>query len=178
MGDTQKIVGISGNFTRPSRTFRLVEAIAVAMASKLGQEFACFDLLDAGSGLGSTYSRTGGPDSVERIFTAIEQCSVLVVGSPVYKASYSGLMKHLFDVLDMNALKRRPIIISATAKALQHALMLDHQMRPLFAFFGSYVAPTGIFVTDADYSPDGQYSERILNQIDAATSEALRLASP
>lgn len=172
---TPRVVGISGNFTRPSRTFNLVEALAAKTAAALGQQYACFDLLDAGPTLGSTYARSDAQGSLDRVLSEIEQSSALIVGSPVYKASYAGLLKHLFDVLDMNALKGRPVIVAATGKAPQHALMVDHQLRPLFAFFQSNVVPTGVFVTDADYSADGHFGDRILKQIDAASAEVLRL---
>ena len=172
---TPRVVGISGNFTGPSRKFNLVEALAAKTAAALGQQYACFDLLDAGQTLGSTYARSDARGSLDRVLSEIEQSSALIVGSPVYKASYAGLLKHLFDVLDMNALKGRPLIVAATGKAPQHALMVDHQLRPLFAFFQSNVVPTGVFVTDADYTADGHFGDRILKQIDAASAEVLRL---
>jgi FMN reductase len=172
---TPRVVGISWKLKRPSRTFNLVEALAAKTAAALGQQYACFDLLDAGPTLGSTYARSDAQGSLDRVLSEIEQSSALIVGSPVYKASYAGLLKHLFDVLDMNALKGRPVIVAATGKAPQHALMVDHQLRPLFAFFQSNVVPTGVFVTDADYSADGHFGDRILKQIDAASAEVLRL---
>jgi FMN reductase len=172
---TPKVVGISGNFTRPSRTFKLVEVITAKTAAALGQHYACFDLLDAGPTLGGTYARSDAQGSLDRVLSEIEQSSALIVGSPVYKASYAGLLKHLFDVLDMNALRGRPIIVAATGKAPEHALMIDHQFRPLFAFFQSNVVPTGVFVTDVDYTAEGHFGDKILKQIDAASAEVLRL---
>src|SRR6516225_5802975 len=129
------IVGISGNFNRPSKTRRMVEMIVETAATDLGWESRAFDLIDAGPSLGATLSRKNAPPEIDRIWTAIEKCDALVVGSPVYKASYTGLLKHLFDIMDMNALRGRPVLVAATAKASSHELMIDHQFRPLFAFF-------------------------------------------
>ena len=152
----RRIVGISGNLSRPSRTRVLVEAILAAIgASGLGAT-ACYDLVDAGPGLGRAVSRNEPPEDLERVWREIETCDALVVGSPVYKGAYGGLFKHLFDLLDRQALVGRPVILSATGKADQHALMIEHAMRPLFGFFGALTLPTGVYATDSDFvSPSG-----------------------
>src|SRR5262249_55225578 len=132
---TRRIVGISGNLTRPSRTRILVESILAEIAGRGLGETESFDLTDAGPGLGTAISRNGPPEPLARVWDAIETCDVLVVGSPVYKGSYGGLFKHLFDLLDMKALAARPVLLSATGRAEQHALMIDHELRPLFSLF-------------------------------------------
>ena len=65
------IVGISGNFGRPSRTRRMVEVIIETAATDLGWESRVFDLMDAGPSLGATYGRKNAPLEIERIWTAI-----------------------------------------------------------------------------------------------------------
>jgi FMN reductase len=168
------VVGISGNFTRPSRTRSLVELIAAQTAHELGATSECFDLIDAGPRLGATFSRSDAAPEHESIWKAIEACSVLVVGSPVYKASYTGLLKHFFDLFDPNALRARPVIVAATGRAPQHALMIEHQMRPLFGFFSAHPVPTAIYVTEADYTTDGGLTESMSKRVAAAATEAAR----
>jgi FMN reductase len=170
-----KVVGISGNFTRPSRTRSLVELIAAQTARELGATSECFDLVDAGPRLGATFSRSDAAPEHEIVWKAVEACSVLVVGSPVYKASYTGLLKHFFDLFDMNALKGRPVIVAATARAPQHALMIEHQMRPLFGFFSAHPVPTGVYVTEADYSAEGGLTESMSKRVAVAAAEAARV---
>ena len=96
----RRVVGISGNMTRPSRTRVLVDAILAEIAGRGSGETASYDLLDAGPGLGTATSREGAPEALDRVWREIETCDVLVVGSPTYKGSYAGLLKHLFDLLD------------------------------------------------------------------------------
>ena len=92
----------------------------------------------------------------------------------MYKASYTGLLKHFFDLFDMNALRARPVIVAATGRAPQHALMIEHQMRPLFGFFGAHPVPTGIYVTEADYMTEGGLTESMSKRVAAAATEAAR----
>ena len=125
------IVGISGNVARPSRTRTLVDALlAEARARGLG-DTRSFDLVDAGPDIGASLSREGASDRVDRILSAIERADVLVAASPVYKASYTGLFKHLFDLLDPKALEGRHVLLAATGGSDRHALVIEHQLRPL-----------------------------------------------
>lgn len=149
-----RAVGLSGNITRPSRTRGLVEAICAEVAQREGWSAEAFDLLDAGPQLGATVSRETSSKAHARLWEAVETCDLLVVASPVYKASYSGLLKHFFDLFDMKALAGRTVLLGATGKAPQHALMIEHQMRPLFGFFGAWSVPQGLFLVDADFETD------------------------
>ncbi|RWE16398.1 MAG: FMN reductase [Mesorhizobium sp.] len=162
------VVGVSGNFSRPSKTRSLVETIVDTAARELNWESRIFDLVDAGPLLGATFGRKQAPREIDEIWTAIETCDALVVGSPVYKASYTGLLKHLFDVLDMNALRGRPVLVAATAKAPSHELMIDHQFRPLFAFFRANVAAGSVYALDHDFGPENEPTEGLRQRIATA----------
>src|SRR5947207_12771898 len=131
----KRIVGIAGNITRPSRTRALVDAI-LAEAERRGMgETEGFDIVDAGPELGMAVSRETVAPHLDRILAAIEQSDVLIAATPVYKASYTGLFKHLFDLLDPKALEGRPVLLAATGGSERHALVIEHQLRPLFGFF-------------------------------------------
>lgn len=73
----------------------------------------------------------------------IESADLLLVASPVYRGSYPGLLKHLFDLIDLNALIDTPVLLAATGGTERHALVLDHQLRPLFSFFQAITLPSG-----------------------------------
>src|SRR5215217_8070551 len=99
-----KILGLSGNVKRPSRTAVLVEAIVAAAASRLGFTGQTIELVDAAPVLFKAL-RSDQLDAEGRaIVDAVEAADVLVVGSPVYRASYTGALKHLFDLVDYRAL--------------------------------------------------------------------------
>ena len=79
----------------------------------------------------------------------------LVVVTPVFAASYSGLFKTFFDVLDKDALDGKPVLIAATAGTARHSLVLDHALRPLFAYLHAVVVPTGVFAATDDFGTSG-----------------------
>ena len=105
-----RIVGISGNLTRPSRTRTLVGAILRQVEDRGLGEVELFDLVDAGPELGAAVERGKLAAAPDRVLTAIETSDVLVVATPVYKAAYTGLLKHLFDLIDPTVLDGRPVV--------------------------------------------------------------------
>lgn len=79
----------------------------------------------------------------------------IVAVSPVFSASYSGLFKTFFDVLEMDALRGTPVGLGATGGSERHSLALDHALRPLFAYLGAATVPTGVFAATDDWGdPD------------------------
>lgn len=74
-----------------------------------------------------------------------------MVTTPVYRGSYTGLFKHFFDFIDQDALVDTPVLLAATGGSERHALMIDHQLRPLFSFFQARTLPLGVYATDKDF---------------------------
>ena len=76
---------------------------------------------------------------------------MLVVATPVFRGSYTGLFKHFFDFVHQDALIDKPVLLAATGGSERHALVIDHQLRPLFSFFQARTLPLGIYATDKDF---------------------------
>ena len=85
----------------------------------------------------------------------------VIVGTPVYKASYSGLLKAFLDVLDDDILLGMPTMLAATGGSPRHGLVPDDQMRPLFAYFRAFVTPTSVYAATEDWADPKMLSERV-----------------
>ncbi|MBS7539534.1 NAD(P)H-dependent oxidoreductase [Ancylobacter lacus] len=150
-----KIVGLSGGLSSPSRTLSLVELAlarisADAEAAGLASTTRLIDIA-ALDGIGALRSRPAS-EEIEAALQAVEGADFLVVGSPVYKGSYSGLFKHFVDFLDYRGLIGLPVALLATGGSERHALVIEHQLRPLFAFFQAQPLGTGAFFTERDFA--------------------------
>ena len=77
------------------------------------------------------------------------------MASPVYRASFTGLFKHLFDFVGQYALFDKPGLLAATGGTDRHALIIEHQFRPLFAFFQALTLPIGVYAKDSDFTTTG-----------------------
>jgi FMN reductase len=145
-----RIVAFSGNLQRPSRTRSLVEAIGSEAARRVNAELRVFDLLDAGPALAGALNRAALPLPAARLVDAIESADALVAGSPVYKGAYTGLFKHVFDLVEPDRLAGKPVAIAATGGGPRHALVVEHALRPLFGFFTALSVPTAVYATDGE----------------------------
>jgi FMN reductase len=175
-----RIVGFSGNLRRPSKTRSLVEAVGAEVVAKRSHRFDVFDVLDAGPGLGSAMSRQDLSLPAARIIDAIERADALIVGTPVYKGAYTGLFKHLFDLVDPQALAGKPVVITATGGGPRHALVVEHVLRPLFGFFTALTVPTAVYASDSDFRDGTLFDPGVQARLsDAASqlSELLRQSS-
>lgn len=166
-----QILGLSGNIRRPSRTASLVAQIVSAAQERLGGGADVIELVDAAPVLFRALRSDALDDAGRAIIDAVEAADVLIVGSPVYRASYTGALKHLFDLVDYRAMTGKRVILAATGGTPLHGLMIEHQLRPLFGFFNALTLPTSIYATEADFSEYAVNSPIVRDRIERAVSE-------
>lgn len=97
--------------------------------------------------------------AIAKVVTA----DALIVVSPIFSASYSGLFKMFFDVLEPEALTGMPVVMAATAGTARHSLVLEHAMRPLFSYLKTTPTPTAVFAASEDFgdTSDGALTARV-----------------
>lgn len=151
MSNAINVVAISGGLQRPSRTLALTDAIVAALGAALPIDPRLIELGEIGSRLAGALTRAQVPADLDAQIRAIETADALVVASPVYRASYTGLFKHLFDLVHHEALVDVPVLLAATGGSERHALVIDHQLRPLFSFFQARTLPIGVYASENDF---------------------------
>ena len=167
-----KIIAFSGSYSKPSRTSSLVENIAKNAAERHGSIIQYYDMSDLGSSLGLAQRVNDLDEQAKKIIDAFASADALIIGSPVYKGSYPGLFKHFIDLLDPTILYGKPILLAASGGGQRHALVVEHQLRPLFGFFMAHSLPTAIYASSQDYSEDSKIiSPELLGRIDQAVGE-------
>lgn len=168
-----RLVAVSGGLQRPSKA----AALAAHLLDLIGREAPCEQrLIELGQlapqFAGATW-RPQLPDAVERELAAVEQADVLVVTTPVFRGTYTGLFKHFFDFIHQDALVDKPVLLAATGGSERHALMIDHQLRPLFSFFQARTLPLGVYATDKDFTDYRLRDEALILRADLAVQRAL-----
>ena len=95
-------------------------------------------------------------------YAAVGRAVGVIVVSPVFNASYSGLFKMFFDLLDEGAMNARPVLLAATGGTARHSLVIDTAMLPLFHYLKAVIAPLGVFAATGDWGdPSGHLGARI-----------------
>ena len=170
-----RLVAVSGGLQRPSKAAALAEHLMDLIADEVLCEQRLVELGQLAPQLAGATWRSHLPDAVERELAAVEQADILVVATPVYRGSYTGLFKHFFDFIDQDALIDKPVLLAATGGSERHALMIDHQLRPLFSFFQARTLPLGVYATDKDFTDYRLQDEALLQRAALAVQRALPL---
>jgi FMN reductase len=173
VSDRVKLVSVSGSLHAPSRTNALVDAIVAEFARQLEVETRVIRVNEIGPSFAGVLNRGELPEEAQSALVAIETADVLVVASPVYRASFTGLFKHLFDFVDQYALVDTPTLLAATGGSERHALILEHQFRPLFAFFQALTLPVGVYAHDSDFTDYVISNPDLTDRITKAVAKAL-----
>ncbi len=175
MAHPLRIVAVSGGLQRPSKAAALAEHLLDLIADELPCEQRLVELGPLAPQLAGAVWRTQLPYAVERELAAVEQADVLVVATPVYRGAYTGLFKHFFDFIHQDALVDKPVLLAATGGSERHALVIDHQLRPLFSFFQARTLPLGVYATDPDFTNHRLQSEALIARARLAVQRALPL---
>jgi FMN reductase len=153
---TRTLAVVSAGLSTPSSTRLLADRLAAAAAGALRErgeqvQVEVVELREHARDLADALV-TGFPNpALATAVDAVVAADALVAVTPVFSASYSGLFKTFFDVLDKDALTGKPVLVGATAGTARHSLVLEHAMRPLFSYLRAVVAPTGVFAAPEDW---------------------------
>jgi FMN reductase len=148
-----QLVVISAGLSVPSSTKLLADRLTAATSEALEDiEVTHVELRDLAHQV-TDQLLTGFPGAeLAAAQEAVRAADGLIVVTPVFSASYSGLFKSFFDVLETGALDGKPVLVAATAGTARHSLVLEHALRPLFAYLHAVVVPTGVFAATEDFA--------------------------
>ncbi|MFE9772202.1 CE1759 family FMN reductase [Streptomyces sp. NPDC005931] len=156
-----RIVVVSAGLGVPSSTRLLGDRLAATTAAAAGTtgpapaDVRVIELRDLAVEIAHHLTNGFPGRTLAEAQRAVTQADGLIVVTPVFSASYSGLFKSFFDVLDKDALAGKPVLIAATGGTARHSLVLDHALRPLFSFLRAVVLPTGVYAASEDWGAQG-----------------------
>jgi FMN reductase len=158
--DTRALAVVSAGLSNPSSTRLLADRLTTATVAALHERgitptVEVVELRQHARDLADSLL-TGFPNaSLREAVDTVTGADGLIAVTPIFSASYSGLFKTFFDVLDKDALTAKPVLIGATAGTARHSLALEHALRPLFSYLRAVVAPTAVFAASEDWAGSG-----------------------
>jgi FMN reductase len=173
---TRTLAVVSGGLGNPSSTRLLADRLTAATVEALRSrgEDATVETVELRSHARDLADHlvTGFPnESLRTAIDTVTGADGLIAVTPIFSASYSGLFKTFFDVLDKDALSGKPVLLGATAGTARHSLALDHAMRPLFAYLRAVPAATGVFAAAEDWAGGGGIDLTLAGRIQRAAGE-------
>jgi FMN reductase len=178
---TRTIAVVSAGLSNPSSTRLLADRLTAAAVEALRArgDDATVEVVEL-----RTHARDLADNLVagfpnEALRSAIDTVSGadgLIAVTPIFSASYSGLFKTFFDVLDKEALVGKPVLLGATAGTARHSLALEHAVRPLFSYLRAVTVPTAVFAASEDWAGAG-VDRALAGRIDRAAGELADLVT-
>lgn len=178
------IAVITAGLSTPSSTRQLADTLAdatVAAITARGEsaEVKVIEVRDLARDLADAFTVGGlASEALDEARRTVAAADAVIAVTPVFKASYSGLFKMFIDSLDDDAMRGVPVILGATAGSARHSLVVDHALRPLFAYMGATATPTGVFAATDDFGqavftggPNGDAIEPLAKRAARAAGE-------
>lgn len=174
---TRRLVVVSAGISEPSSTRLLADRLTVAVDRHLrdaGIE-PVVEVIEPREHAHDLASHlvTGFPTpALQHALDAVLAADGLIAVTPVYSASYSGLFKLFFDVIDRDGFAAKPVLLAATGGTPRHSLAVEHAMRPLFAYLRAATVPTAVYAATEDWGQGGVSADGgLLERIDRAARE-------
>ncbi len=168
---------LSGGVGYPSSTQVLGNALATSVSEAL-PDAAIVDVIEVRE-LGEAIARAtflGLPEpQLDSALRMVEGADVLIATSPVFRGSYAGMFKAFIDLLDPVAMRSVLVVLGATGGSARHQLVIDQALRPLFAYFGSLIVPTGVYATSEELGTVGRLPAALERRIQRAGQQTAAL---
>jgi FMN reductase len=177
---SRRVVVVTAGLSQPSSTRLLADQLATATEAAVGArgegvEIDVIELRELAVEMAQTLVSGNRPTpGVVAAHELIAAADGMIVVTPVFTASYSGLFKTFVDLLDPKAIDGMPVIVAATAGTARHSLVLDHALRPLFTYLHAVVVPTGVFAATDDFG-GGEGGASLQSRVNRAAAELAAL---
>ncbi|HYH91640.1 MAG TPA: FMN reductase [Candidatus Saccharimonadales bacterium] len=178
--ETRTLVVVSAGVSEPSSTRLLADRIAVSVDRHLrdaGQEsrIETIEIRPLAQDLASHVLAGFAPPALQTALDTVLAADGVVAVTPIFSASYSGLFKLFFDLVDRDAFEGKPVLLAATGGTARHSLAIEHAMRPLFAYLKADSMPTGVYAATEDWATGTVAMEGgLVGRIDRAAAQLAR----
>lgn len=166
-----KLVVVSAGLSVPSSTRLLGDRLAAAVSRSVPADIVVVEVRELAVEIAHHLTSGFPGQRLAAALDAVAGADAVIAVTPVFSASYSGLFKSFFDVLEPGALEGKPVLIAATGGSARHSLVLDHALRPLFSYLHAVVVPTGVYAASEDWGAEG-----LPGRIERAAGELVKLA--
>jgi MsuE subfamily FMN reductase len=178
-----KLLAINGSLTPPPSRSRVIldAALAGARAYDPCVETEVLELRDFALDFCDGRATDQYNSETRRALALIEEADAYLVSTPIYRASYTGALKNFFDLVpnDPNGsdpLRGKVVGLLASGGSDHHYLVLEHQLRPLFSFFGAVTPARVIYAAAKDFDGQKQVQGKLVEELAQSGKEVVILA--
>jgi FMN reductase len=165
---------VSGGLRTPSSTRLLADQLATATRSAMIEPGVTVDvrrveLREHAHAIADALLTGFATGALGDALADLTGADAIVVVTPTFQGSYSGLFKSFMDLVEAGTLRGVPVLLAATGGTERHSLVIEHALRPLFSYLGALTVPTGVYAATADFGGEG--SAALAGRIERAARE-------
>jgi FMN reductase len=174
---TRSLVVVSAGVSEPSSTRLLGDRIAAAVDrhvrhAGIEPRIETIEVRPLAHDLAANVLAGFAPPPLQAALDTVLAADGVVAVTPVFSASYGGLFKLFFDLVDRDAFENKPVLLAATGGTARHSLVIEHAMRPLFAYLKADSMPTGVYAATEDWGAGAVAMEGgLVGRIDRAAKQ-------
>ncbi len=178
----KRLAVVTAGLSQPSSTRLLADRLAEAAVRSLAGrgipvEVEVVELRDLAHDITDNLLTGFAPPALRAAIDTVTGADGVIAVTPVFTASYSGLFKSFFDVIDKDSLDSVPVLIGATAGTARHSLVLDLALRPLFSYLRAVVVPLGVFAASEDWGSGDETSTTLPDRVARAAEQLADLVA-
>ena len=179
---TRKLVTVTAGLSNPSSTRLLADRLTAAAEEALTDrgekvEVRVVELRDVAHDIMNAMTTRVPTGELPGILADVAEADGIIAVTPVFNASYSGLFKSFFDVVEPGVLDGKPVLVAATGGSPRHSLVLEHALRPMFSYTRSVVVPTGVYAASEDWGVGESGGRELAERIARAARQLALLAT-
>lgn len=167
------IVAVNAGLGAPSSSRMLADALTERLgdmltAHNVGYNVQHLELREFATAIAHNFVTGFAEPQLQSALDDVRNADALIVVSPVFNGSYSGLFKSFFDLFDTAAMQGTPVVLAATGGSERHSLVLEYALRPLFTYLKASPVTTAVFAATSDWGADND----VANQLQARMTQA------
>lgn len=179
---TRKLVTVTAGLSNPSSTRLLADRLTGAAEEALADrgekvEVRVVELRELAHDIMNAMTTRVPTGDLPGVLADIAEADGIIAVTPVFNASYSGLFKSFFDVIEPGVLDGKPVLAAATGGSPRHSLVLEHALRPMFSYTRSVVVPTGVYAASEDWGAGESGGRELTERINRAARQLAILAT-
>ena len=177
MADAATLLMLVGAATPPGRLAAAIDyAAEAARAEDTSIAVDILNLADTAIDICDGRALDAYGEATRQAVARISGAGAVLIGAPVYRASFPGVLKNLLDITPVEALQNKPVGILAMGGSPHHYLAVDTQLRGVLGWFGALVAPAGVYVTGGDFQQGRLAAEGARTDLAALTRTLIALS--
>ena len=171
-----RVVVVSAGVGEPSSTRLLADRLAASVqAQRDSVVVETVDLREIAVDIARSMIAGFPVGAADPAVMAVVEADAVIAATPVFNASYSGLFKSFFDIIDKDSFAGKPVLIAATGGSPRHSMVLDHAVRPMFSYLRAVVVPTGVYAASEDWAGTSGDTATLADRVDRAAGELVAL---